>query len=154
MDDEHEEQPPTNRSTWMSYYYQLWAGLRYGIGASLARLKDLENEVKYQVKTKGKKKAKNRIKSGLGTRDQKILSMLGICQSISTEWRYLPLCYGSMELNCLIIEAAAASLNLFLQHYGTDTFLGTYLTASIENLQLELGVRAVHLTTTSRSGET
>ena len=45
-----------------------------------------------------------------------------------------------MELNCLTIEATAASLNLFLQHYGTDTSLGTYLTASIENLQLELGV--------------
>jgi len=45
-----------------------------------------------------------------------------------------------MELNCLIVEATAASLNLFLQHYGTDTSLGTYLTTSIENMQLELGV--------------
>ena len=37
-------------------------------------------------------------------------------------------------------EATAASLNLFLQHYGTNTSLGTYLKTSIKNLQLELGV--------------
>ena len=102
------------RSTWMSYNCQLWAGLRYGIGAAPARLKDLENKVKYQVKTEGKKKVKTKIESGLGTRDHKILSMLGICQNITTEWRYLPSCYGVMELNCLTIKAIAASLNLLL----------------------------------------
>ena len=66
--------------------------------------------------------------------------MLGICRNITTEWRYLPSCYGSMELNCLTVKATAASLNLFLQHYGTDTSLGRYLTTSIENMQLELGM--------------
>ena len=40
----------------------------------------------------------------------------------------------------MTVDATAASLNLFLQHYGTDTLLGTYLTTLIENLQLELGV--------------
>ena len=65
-------------STWMSYNCQLWAGLRYGIGALPARLKELENKVT------------NKKESGLGTRDHKILSMLGICQNITTEWRYLP----------------------------------------------------------------
>ena len=91
-------------------------------------MKDLENKVR------------NKKESGLGTRDLKILSMLGICRNLTTEWRYLPSCYGGMELNCLTVEATAASLNLFLQHYGTDTSLGTYLTTSIENMQLELGM--------------
>ena len=116
------------RSTWMSYNCQLWAGLRYGIGASPARLKELENKVT------------NKKESGLGTRDHKILSMLGICRNITTDWRYLPPCYGGMELNCLTVEATATLLNLFLQHYGTDTTLGTYLTTTVENMQLELGV--------------
>ena len=43
-------------------------------------------------------------------------------------------------LNNLKIKATAASLNAFLQHYETDTSIGIYLTASIENLQLEMGV--------------
>ena len=66
--------------------------------------------------------------------------MLGICRYINTPWRYLPHCYGGMELHSLPIEMTAASINSFLQHYGTKTNLGLYLTASIENLQLELGV--------------
>ena len=43
-------------------------------------------------------------------------------------------------MNSLVAEATTASLNSFLQHYGTETAIGTYLTASLENLQLELGV--------------
>ena len=66
--------------------------------------------------------------------------MLGICKNITTEWRYLPVCYRGMGLNNLTIEARTACLNAFLQHYGTDTSIGIYLTASIENLQLEMGV--------------
>ena len=45
-----------------------------------------------------------------------------------------------MGLNNFTIEATAASLNAFLQHYGTNTSIGIYLTASIKNLQLEIGV--------------
>ena len=78
--------------------------------------------------------------NGLGKRDHKILSMLGICKNITTEWRYLPACYGGMGLNNLTIEVTTASLNAFLQPYGTDTSIGIYLTASIKNLQLEMGV--------------
>ena len=33
------------RSVWLSYTHQLWAGLRYGLGASAAKLKDIEKEV-------------------------------------------------------------------------------------------------------------
>ena len=108
------------RSAWLSYNCQLWSGLKYGIGALPTKLEDLMN--------------------ALGTMDHKILSMLGICRNITMEWRYLPSCYGGMGLNNLPIKATAASLNAFLQHYGTNTSIGIYLTASIENLQLKMGV--------------
>ena len=108
------------RSAWLSYKCQLWGGLKYRLGASLAKLEELKN--------------------GLGTRDHKILSMLGMCRSINTQWRNLPHCYGGMELCSLPIKTTAASINSFLQHYGTKTNLGLYLTALIENLQHELGV--------------
>lgn len=114
------------RSTWMSYNCQLWSGLKYVIGASPAKLKELANEVK--------KKKNEKVETGLGTRDHKILSMLGICRNINTPLRYILPCFSSMGLNSLTAEATIASLNLFLQHYRTDTSLGQYLTFSIENL--------------------
>ena len=80
------------------------------------------------------------LKTGLGTRNHKILSMLEICWNINTPWCYLPHYYGGMELNSLPIKTTAALINSLLQHYGTKTNLGLYLTASIDNLQLELGV--------------
>ena len=120
------------RSTWMSYNCKLWSGLKYGIGASPAKLEELANEVR--------RKKNDKVETGLGTRDHKILSMLGICRNINTPLRYIPACFGGMGLKSLTVEATTASLNLFLQHYGTDTSLGQYLTFSIENLQLELGV--------------
>ena len=108
------------RLAWLSYNCQLWGGLKYGLGASPAKLKEL--------------------REGLGSGDYKILSMLGICQNINTQWQYLPHCCGGMELHSLPIKTTAASINSFLQHYGTETNLSLYLTALIENLQLELGV--------------
>ena len=107
---------------------QLWSGLKYRVGTTSATLKQLEN------------RKKNGKEFGLSTRDHKILSRLGICRSCDVPWRYIPSNHGGMGLRYLMAEATAASLNLFLQHYGTDTSLGTYLTTSIENLQLELGV--------------
>ena len=69
------------RSAWLSYQCQLWSGLKYGIGASPAAMKQLEK--------------------GLGTRDHKILSMLGICRSIDKPWRYLPHWFEGMGLHSL-----------------------------------------------------
>ena len=40
----------------------------------------------------------------------------------------------------LATETTAATLNSFLQHYNMPTQLGVTLTASLENLQIELGV--------------
>ena len=108
------------RSNWLSYQCQLWPGLKYGLGTSTATIEQLE--------------------TGLGRRDHKILGHLGICRNIPTELRYIPSCFGGFALRSLTTEATAESLNMFLQHYGTESSLGIFLTATIENLQLELGV--------------
>ena len=108
------------RSNWLSYQCQLWPGLRYGLGASPATIEQLEK--------------------GLGTRDHKLLGLLGICRNIPTELRYLPSCFGGFALRSLKFDATTEAINMFLQHYGTESTLGIFLTATIENLQLELGV--------------
>ena len=107
----------------LSYESQLWSGMKYGLGAFPTSLDELMN--------------------GLGTRDHKILSKLGICKNINKPWRYLSYCYKGMQLNSLPIEATAAFFNSFLQHYNTELALEIYLTASIENMQIELGVGEV-----------
>ena len=108
------------RSNWLSYQCQLWPGLRYGLGASAATIDQLEK--------------------GLGSRDHKLLSQLGICRNIPVDLRYLPSYFGGFGLKSLKFEATTESINMFLQHYGTESTLGVFLTATIENLQLELGV--------------
>jgi sentrin-specific protease 1 len=108
------------RSVWMSYTHQLWSGLRYGLGACSASMTALSK--------------------GLGSSDYYLLSNLGVVRSITREWRYLPASFGGMELFDLTTEVTAATLNSFLQHFGTNTLIGTTLQAALEYLQLELGV--------------
>ena len=45
-----------------------------------------------------------------------------------------------MGLYNIEVAATIASINAFLQHYGAPTNLGVTLQASIEALQLKLGV--------------
>ena len=61
-------------------------------------------------------------------------------RSITKEWRYLPAAFCGMGLFDLPTETTITTLNSFLQHYGTDSSLGVTLQASLENLQMELGV--------------
>ena len=113
-------QLPT-RSVWASYTHQLWAGMRYRLGACSATI--------------------NELSDGLGSSDFYLISSLGVVRSIKKQWRYLPAGFGGMGLEELTTSTAAATINSFLQHYQMDTALGITLTAAIENLQLELGVR-------------
>ena len=108
------------RSVWQSYTHQLWAGLKYGLEASLAPL--------------------SQLRSGLGSSDFYLLSSLGITRSITKEWRHLPSAFCGMGLYDITTETSAATINMMVQHYGTDSALGITLQASLENLQLELGV--------------
>jgi hypothetical protein len=45
-----------------------------------------------------------------------------------------------MELNSLPVETTVAQINCLLQHYGTDTALGTTLAAVIKHLHVEIRV--------------
>ena len=105
--------------------HQLWAGLKYGLGASSATMKEL--------------------REGLGSSNYYLISSLSIVRSIKTEWRYLPAAFCGMGLYNLVTKTTAANLNSFLQHYNTNSALGTTIQATLENLQLELGVRGFPL---------
>ena len=50
-----------------------------------------------------------------------------------------------MGLFDLTTETTAATINSLFQHYGTDTPVGITLQATLENLQIELGVRGCPL---------
>ena len=113
------------RSVWTSYTHQLWAGMRYGLGASSASMKEL--------------------REGLGSSDFYLISSLGVVRSIKKEWRYLPPAFSGMGLFDLTTETTAATINSLLQHYGTDSLVGITLEANKENLQIELGVRGCPL---------
>ena len=113
------------RSVWTSYTHQLWAGMRYGLGESSATMKELSK--------------------GLGSADFYLISSLGVVRSIKKEWRYLPPTFSGMGLFDLTTETTAATINAFLQHYGTDSPVGVTLQATLENLQIELGVRGCPL---------
>ena len=53
------------RSVWTSYMHQLWSGMKYGLGASSATMKEL--------------------REGLGSSDYYLISSLGVVRSIRKE---------------------------------------------------------------------
>ena len=60
--------------------------------------------------------------------------------TIKKDWRYLNHRFCGIGLFNTGMEATMASINALLQHYGAPTNLGVTLQASIEALQLKLGV--------------
>ncbi len=111
----------STRLVWKSYTHQLWAGLWYGLGASSAPMA--------------------KLMEGLGSSDYYLISSLGVVRSITKEWSYLPAAFCGMGLFNLPTETTIATLNSFLQHYGTILSLGITLLALMEHLQMELGVQ-------------
>ncbi|EJK72406.1 hypothetical protein THAOC_06066 [Thalassiosira oceanica] len=91
------------RSNWLSYQCQLWPGLKYGLGASSATIEQLEK--------------------GLGSRDHKLLGLLGICRNIPTELRYLPSCFGGFALRCLKFDATTEAINSFYSTTGPNSWI-------------------------------
>ena len=81
------------------------------------------------------------LQEGLGSSDYYLISSLGVVRSIKKEWRYLSAAFCGMGLYNLVTETTSATLNSFLQHYNTDSALGITLSATLENLQLKLGVQ-------------
>ena len=69
-----------------------------------------------------------------------MLSKLGVMRSIKTPLWYIPSFFCGIGLFSLTTETTGATLNSFLQHYRTDSYLGETLKVSLEHLQLEPGV--------------
>ena len=84
-------------------------------------------------------------REGLGSSDFYLISSLGVVRSIKKEWRYLPAAFCGMGLFNLVTETTAATLNLSLQCYNTNSALKITLSATLENLQLELVVKGFPL---------
>lgn len=108
-----------SKFTWVSYRLQLWSGVRYGLGtlsAPLSLFGELTDKFAYTV-----------------------LPLLGVNRNIREEWRYIHNSFGGVGLLSLKTEAIICRVNLFLQHWGLLTPIGTMLQTSMELLQLEAG---------------
>jgi hypothetical protein len=106
---------------WTSYIYQLWMGLRYGIGTLPA---DREE-------TNGILQSSNR----------ELLPYLGVNRNIRTGWRTLHRSFLGIGLFDFEIEMNIQRINLFLQHYDSPFDIGITLRATMELVQLEVGFR-------------
>jgi hypothetical protein len=67
------------------------------------------------------------------------LPYLGVNGNICEEWCYIHNSFGGVGLFSLTTEAVICRVNLFLQHWGMLTPIGTMLKTSMELLQLEAG---------------
>ena len=103
----------------MSYYQQLWAGLRYGLGALSNSYAAAEN--------------------CLTKFDYQLLPYIGVNRNIKKEWRNLHSTFGGIGLLSLPIEQFISRTTMLLQHYNTTSIIGKKLTCSLHLLQLQLG---------------
>ena len=109
-----------------SYLFQLWSGLRYGLGT-------LTNSIE----------AANACLSNI---DAQLLPLLGVNRNITTEWRTLPPAYGGVGLLSLSVEQLISRINIFSLHFGEQTIIGQKLLCSLHLLQLQIGTNINPLT--------
>ena len=87
---------------WVSYFQQLWAKLRYGLGTNLSPVADLEAaEAKH---------------GPLRKLAYKMLPFLGVNRKIKSGWRHLHSSFGGIGLRKILVEVVIARINIFLQH--------------------------------------
>lgn len=103
----------------LSYNYQLWPGLQYGLGT-------LGNDYN----------TANRCFNKL---EFQLLPLLGVNRHIRASRRHLPLTFGGVGLLSLPIEQVISRTNIFIQHYRTPTSLGRKMDMTLHWLQLQLG---------------
>ena len=109
----------------MSYRLQLWAGVRYGLGALSVPLRELGELTKNFA--------------------YRVLPSFGINRHIRTGWRYLHSAFSGCGLLDLATESSISRLNMFLQHWDNPAPVGQALRASMECLQLEIGCQGFPL---------
>ena len=102
---------------WVSYFHQLWPKLHFGLGTNSSAVDDLLNE--------------EEIGGSFRKLYRKMLPYLGVNRNIKSGWRHLHSSFCSIGLRKLLSEVVIARLNLFLQHYGTQSTLGKNLSMSL-----------------------
>ena len=101
---------------WIAYKFQLWPGVRYGIGTMT---NDLEEEEEVLDKS-----------------DYRMLNVLGIASTVKKGWRRIHSTFGRFGLFNFATEQLIERLNLLIQHYNTGSSLSKKLDASLRYLQL------------------
>jgi hypothetical protein len=114
-----------SKYAWVSYRFQLWASIKYGLGVLASPLKEL-----------------GEISPGFAFN---ALPSMGVNRNIRAGWRYLHSSFGGVGLLDLATETAIARLNMFLQHWDNPAPIGISLRTSMEYLQLEIGCRGCPL---------
>ncbi len=106
--------------TWLGIRSQLWPKVGYGIGCMTASFAQLSQALRKPYFN--------------------LLPSCGVNRNVHTKFRQLPSGFYGIGLPHPSIEATAASLNLLIQHYGSQSLLGLQLCASYEAMFLELGL--------------
>ncbi len=109
-----------------SYQFQLWAGLRYGLGTLTNTIEAAEG--------------------CLSNIDTQLLPLLGVNRNITKEWRTIPTAFGGVGLLSLPVEQLISRINIFSLHYGEQTIIGQKLLCSLHLLQLQIGTNTNPLT--------
>ena len=117
---------PPATFAWVSYHLKLWPGIRYGLATMATPLK---------IAT-----------SLLSNYHYHMLSYLGVNKNIKKQWRTLPRTFGGIGLFSFPAEQTICCLNMLVQHFGVPSILGQKFWASLECMQLEVGVHVNPLT--------
>jgi hypothetical protein len=104
---------------WKSHLFQLWPGLRYGLGTLTNSMDDLI-ECTHRIEVE-------------------LLPLLGVNRHIPWEWRILPQAYGGVGLLHLPTKQFILCTNLFLQYYKDSSIIGNKLQCLLLLLQLQIG---------------
>ena len=127
---------------WVSYRSQLWPKLNYGLGTNMSPVEDLlaieDTEGDRPAREDDNPKVQRR-KLSLRAIYREMLASLGVNRNIRRGWRHIGQVFGGIGLRRLLPEVLMARINLFLQHFRSDTVVGKSLMSTLEHLQLETG---------------
>lgn len=104
---------------WVSYTYQLWMSLRYGLGTIPVDIEEVADFLQDQ--------------------NYSMLSFLGVNKKIRKGWRTIHRAFLGIGLFDFVTELFISRLNMLLQHFDSPHSIGTTLRACLELIQLESG---------------
>ena len=143
-----------SRWGWVSYHLQLWPSLRFGLGTNSSPAEDLQGIEDSQGQTRPllppteppDKKAP-KVKYTLRAIYRKMLPYLGVNRNIRYGWRHLHSSFCGIGLRTFFQEVVISRIDLFLQHFRSNSAVGRALSVSLEHMQIEAGTRVCPLST-------